>query len=132
MEAPELHARLMEDARSYDPAAHNRSLLAPFRDVLLLQRAKFMSYEQISATMTRHGLKVSPAAVGVFCRRNFTKAEIERVRQSPPAGNSPTASARRTPASGPASGAPTSGVSAPGPSAASTGKRGPKIARDNY
>jgi hypothetical protein len=130
MESPELHARLMEDARSYDPTAHTRSLLAPFRDVLLLQRAKFMSYEQISATLTRHGLKVSPAAVGVYCRRNFTKAEIERARQSPTAGASAPAS-RFTPHA-PAPGAPTLGVSAPGPSNASTGKRGPKIARDNY
>jgi hypothetical protein len=131
MESPELHALLMEDARTYDPAAHTRSLLAPFRDVLLLQRAKFMSYEQISATLTRHGLKVSPAAVGVFCRRNFTKAEIERARHTPSTTTS-AATSRRIPNSGPASGAPTSGVSAPGPSTAGTGKRGPKIARDNY
>ncbi len=132
MESPELHALLMEDARTYDPAAHTRSLLTPFRDVLLLQRAKFMSYEQISATLARHGLKVSPAAIGVFCRRNFTKAEIERARHTPSVNALAGAASRRSPTSGPASGAPTSGVSAPGPSTASTGKRGPKIARDNY
>ena len=74
MDAPDLHSRLMDDARRYDPAAHTRGLLGPFRDVILLQRAKFMSYEQISATFARHGLKVSPAAVGVFCRRHYTKA----------------------------------------------------------
>jgi len=34
--------------------------------VLLLWRAKFMSYEQIAATLTRHGVKVSPASVGIF------------------------------------------------------------------
>jgi len=128
MDASELHTRLMEDARRYDPAAHTRGLLAPYRDVLLLQRAKFMSYEQISATLTRHGLKVSPAAVGVYCRRNFTKAEIERARQSPPT----IQAERRLASASPAPGAPTLGVSAPGPSTTGNGKRGPKIARDNY
>ncbi|WP_145928457.1 hypothetical protein OH491_26470 [Termitidicoccus mucosus] len=129
MDSPELYARLLEDAQRYDPTAHNRGLLAPYRDVLLLQRAKFMSYEQIAATLNRHGLKVSPAAVGVFCRRNFTKAEIERVRQSP--STTTTNVAGRRPA-GSSAGAPTFGVSAPGSSVGSLGKRGPKIARDNY
>ncbi len=127
MDAPDLHSRLMDDARRYDPAAHTRGLLGPFRDVILLQRAKFMSYEQISATFARHGLKVSPAAVGVFCRRHYTKAEIERARQSqassPALGRVPAAPAKVTPALG---------ASAPGPVATGNGKRGPKIARDNY
>ena len=82
IETPELYDRLLEDARRYDPEAHHRGLLAPYREVLLLQRAKFMSYEQIAATLTRHGLKVSPAGVGVYCRRTFTKAEIDRMRRA--------------------------------------------------
>jgi hypothetical protein len=127
MDAPDLHSRLMDDARRYDPAAHTRGLLGPFRDVILLQRAKFMSYEQISATFARHGLKVSPAAVGVFCRRHYTKAEIERARQSQ--ASSPALG--RVPAA-PAKVAPALGASAPGPAATGNGKRGPKIARDNY
>ncbi len=127
MDAPDLHSRLMDDARRYDPAAHTRGLLGPFRDVILLQRAKFMSYEQISATFARHGLKVSPAAVGVFCRRHSTKAEIERARQSQ--ASSPALG--RVPAA-PAKVAPAVGASAPGPAATGNGKRGPKIARDNY
>ncbi len=127
MDAPDLHSRLMDDARRYDPAAHTRGLLGPFRDVILLQRAKFMSYEQISGTFARHGLKVSPAAVGVFCRRHYTKAEIERARQSQ--ASSPALG--RVPAA-PVKVAPALGASAPGPAATGNGKRGPKIARDNY
>ena len=127
MDAPELHSRLMDDARRYDPTAHTRGLLGPFRDVILLQRAKFMSYEQISATFARHGLKVSPAAVGVFCRRHYTKAEIGRARQNqatgPVQGRPPAPSAKVAPALG---------ASAPGPAVTGNGKRGPKIARDNY
>lgn len=127
MDAPDLHSRLMDDARRYDPAAHTRGLLGPFRDVILLQRAKFMSYEQISATFARHGLKVSPAAVGVFCRRHYTKTEIERARQ----GQASNPALGRVPAA-PAKVAPAVGASAPGPAATGNGKRGPKIARDNY
>ncbi|MDB6094035.1 MAG: hypothetical protein JWM32_1597 [Verrucomicrobia bacterium] len=120
METDSLHARLLEDARRYDPAEHTRGLLDPYRDVLLLWRVKFMSYEQIAATLTKHGLKVSPAAVGIFCRRKFTKAEILRARADEPLAPRPAASAPTLP-----------GLS---PSAASqlSPKRGPKIARDHY
>lgn len=116
MENEALHARLMEDARRYDPAEHHRSLLLPFKDVILLWRAKYMSYEQIAASFTRHGIKTSPAAVGVFCRRNFTKADILRERQRAESGTKPAGAAPLTP------------VIPPGGS----GKRGPRIARDNY
>jgi hypothetical protein len=121
MENTPLYARLMEDARRYNPAEHTRGLLTPYRDVLLLWRAKYMSYEQIAASLTRHGLKVSPAAVGVFCRRAFTKSEIlrERQRVEHEAGPKPVAATPLLPLT---------------PMATPTipGKRGPKIARDNY
>ena len=125
MENTELHDRLLDDARRFDPAAHYRSLLAPYRDVLLLWRAKFMSYEQIAASLATHGLKVSSSAVGVFCRGNFTKGEIlqERHRLGPV-----------TP-KGPAATAPSSrGLSALAKPVVSVtpGKRGPKVARDDY
>lgn len=120
MDSSSLHSRLMEDARRYDPSAHARELLAPYRDVILIWRAKFMSYEQVAATLARHGLVVSPAAVGVFCRRHYTKSEISRervrIQQDIP---SPAAHRQRIPAAPPSTGA-------------QPGKRGPKIARDDY
>lgn len=130
IENAELLNRLLEDARSYDPAAHTRGLLAPYREVLLLQRAKFMSYEQIAATLTRHGLKVSPAGVGLFCRRTFTKEDIEALRrhlaaESAGRGIKPAASVPATAAAASRS----TPTPAPPPAAS---KRGPKIARDNY
>jgi hypothetical protein len=117
MNPNELHDRLLEDARQYDPGRHTRSLLAPYRDVLLLQRAKFMSYEQISATLTRHGLNISGPAVGCFCRQQFAKREIDAMRRSmnlpkPPAC-SPALPSAMQPSNDP-------------------GKRGPKIARKDF
>lgn len=119
MEPSELHNRLLDSARRYDPADHTRGLLAPYRDVLLLQRAKFMSYEQIAATLLSHGLKVSPAAVGCFCRRHFTKAEIEAARRQATSPYSPTSGGNTPPPAAPHSNR-------------EPGKRGPKIARNDY
>lgn len=130
-EIPELHTRLLEDAHRYDPAAHTRSLLLPYREVILLQRAKFMSYDQIAATFTRHGIKVSSPGVGAFCRRQFSKAEILRARRTLPLSTKPAATLPGL-VLPPASLAPASGASAPGPASPAPGKRGPKIARDNY
>ena len=128
MDAPELHSRLLKDAQTYDHAAHNRRLLDPYRDVILTQRANYMSYEQIAATFSRHGFKVSPSAIGVFCRRTYTKAEITRVRQKLKLiGNEST---RLLVA--PSNVAPALGASASGMALHGTAKRGPKIARDNY
>ena len=126
METTDLHSRLMDDARRYDPAAHARGLLGPYRDVLLLWRTKFMSYEQIAAALTRHGLRVSPAGVGVFCRQNFTKEEIlrERKRLDDEAAKRPAATAPSSP------GLPA--VAKPAAVPVMPGRRGPKIARDNY
>lgn len=123
MDTSDLHSQLLADARRYDPAQHTRSLLAPYRDVLLLQRAKFMSYEQISATLARHGLKVSPAAVGCFCRRNFSKAEIEAARRPTAPGTAGALTTTARPGTRPALlGAPPR----------EPGKRGPRIARDDF
>jgi hypothetical protein len=116
MESATLQARLLDNARRYDPAEHHRSLLVPFQDIILLWRVKFMSYEQIAATLTSHGIKVSPAGVGVFCRKNFSKPQIVRERQ-----RLATGSADQSPATAPGLVPPTI-----------LGKRGPRIARDNY
>ena len=80
----ELNQRLLADAESYNAAEPTRSLLEPYRHALLLMRAKLkpMSYEQIAIAFARHGINIRPTAVGVFCRANFTKAEILRVRRA--------------------------------------------------
>jgi hypothetical protein len=118
MPSSDLHAHLMGDARRYDPAENTRSRLVPFRDVLLAFRAKSMSYEQIAATLTRHGLRTSPAGVGAFCRRSITRAEImrerRRLQKGPP--NRPAATAPSSPR--------LSAVAKPGPVSVPPGRRG--------
>jgi hypothetical protein len=122
----DLHARLLQDARNYDPAAHHRSLLVPYRDVLLLWRAKFMSYEQIAATLTSHGIRVSPAGIGAFCRSQFTKHEIDLARSEAPVPSRPNPSGRPSASAAPS---PAAGFT---PAVPTPNRRGPKIARDNY
>ena len=122
----DLHARLMEEARHYDPAEHSRERLAPFRDVLAVWRAKSVSYERIAGALSKHGVKISPAGVGAFCRRTLSKAEIlreqNRIRTETP--NQPVATAPSC-----------LGLSAVAPAAPAPlppGRRGRRIARDNY
>jgi hypothetical protein len=126
MDHADLHARLMDEAKRYEPAEHARGKLAPFREVLLIWRAKAASYEQIAAALTRQGVKISPAGVGAFCRRTFAQAEIlrEQTRLRTETPHRPTATAPSFP--GP------SAVALPVPAPLPPGRRGPKIARDNY
>jgi hypothetical protein len=126
MDPTDLHARLMDDAQHLAPADHDRSRLASHRDVLLIWRAKRMSYERIAATLTKHGLKVSPTSVGVFCRRTFIEAEVlrERSRFETETLHGPAATAPSSPG--------LFAVAMPMATPATPGQRGPKIARDNY
>ena len=129
----DLHARLLQDARNRDPAAHHRSRLAPYRDVLLLWRAKHKSYEQIATTLTSHGIRMSPAGIGAYCRSQFTKHEIDRARSEAPVANRPDPSGRSSaPAQilvAPVAPSPVTGFT---PTVPTPNRRGPKIARDNY
>ena len=117
MSSDELHARLLEQAKRYHPPA-GRGTLAPYRDVILLWRAKGMSYEQTGVTLKQNGLKISPAGVGMFCRGHLTRVEIERARREHinPADSTQFVSSRSA-----------------APSVPKTlGPRGPRIARDDY
>jgi hypothetical protein len=83
-----------------------------------------MSYEQIATTLTKYGRRTSPAGVGAFCRRSFARTEILRERRR----------LQKVTPKGPAATAPSfprlSAVAPPGP--VPSGRRGPKIARDDY
>jgi len=126
MDDVELRACVMDDAKRYNPAEHTRGRLAPFREALLIWRAKSASYEQISAALSKHGVKVSAAGVGAFCRRTLSRADILREQTrlrtetpQPPAATAPSCLGL-------------SAVARPIPAPLPPGRRGPKIARDDY
>ena len=109
----------MEDARRYDPAVHAHVVGATSRRGAHVSREVHeLRADRRNAAATR--TKSLVRAVGVFCRQNFTKAEILRERRRL------EAEARR--AAMPAAAAtPPKPVATPPP-----GKRGPKIARDDF
>ncbi len=123
MEIAELNLRLMEDACRYDPAARPRTRLEPHRAVILMYRAKEMSYERIAAALAKHGLKVAPPTVGAFCRRHIPETDVLRERRRL------EADARRLSATAPA---PVVPFTASDKAATTPGRRGPKIARDDF
>lgn len=124
METAEIRTRLEKFTADYDPAEHTRCLLDPFRDLLLQQRAKFMSYEQIAAALTACGLRTSREAVRCFCRRHFTKAQILRIRAQARLAKKDTPGQLPLPVVTPAP--------APVPPGNPFENSGPRIARDNY
>lgn len=79
MNAVEQQERILEDARRAVPAGR-QVRLAPHREAVLIYRARGFSYEHIAAALNRLGLQASPTNVGLFCRRHFRKADIQRKR----------------------------------------------------
>lgn len=120
METAELNTRLMEEARSFEAQGYRSSKLTPHRNVILLYRAKGLSYERIAAAFVKHGLKVSPPTVGLFCRQHIKETEVLRERRRL------EADARQVQA---AAGDP---IVPFAPAAAAAGRRGPRIARDDF
>lgn len=123
METTALNARLMEEARRYDPKERPASKLTPHRNALILLRAKGMSYARIAARFRQQGLPVAPSTVVEFCTQHIKETEILRERRRLEADGSrpqPTAAAPVVPFSVPAAGA------------VAPGRRGPRIARDDF
>jgi hypothetical protein len=126
---PELLRRLIDAARRLDPSSLRGGTLQPYREALLVLRARRVSYDRVAELLTRNGISISASAVGTFCRRHFTAEDIAQARKA--LDTEPTSTARplsilTTPAA-PAPGAPAAGSSRP-----YLGPRGPKIARDEF
>lgn len=122
MDSATLTVRLMEDARRYDSAERPASRLAPHRNAILLLRAKGLSYARIAARFRQQGLPVAPSTVVLFCSQHIKETEILRERRRLEAARAqPTAPAPVVPFS-----------LAANQAAAAPGRRGPKIARDDF
>lgn len=109
----------MEEARRFEARGYRPSKLAPHRNVIVLYRAKGLSYERIAAAFVKHGLKVSPPTVGLFCRQHIKETEVLRER-------------RRLEVETRQIGAERPLVPFSSPPASSARRRGPRIARDDF
>jgi hypothetical protein len=129
-------AELDELAGDYHHNPIQHIILNPYKNSILVFRAKYATYETITSTLNDKGVKVSEATVRKFCRTHQQevkrlRAEFDRKRRetesrpetravSPdPAETAATSEASRTPS--------TSETARPG----ILGKPGPKIAREN-
>jgi transcription termination factor Rho len=112
-------SEILNIAKQYQHVARHSSILEPFKDGVLLLRAKDASYESIATTLNGNGINVSAATIRKFCLRHTS--EIKRLRsekqRSPDDSVTPSKSA------------------SPSPTRSSLdsmiSKPGPKIARDN-
>jgi transcription termination factor Rho len=69
---------ILNIAKQYHQVARHASILEPFKEGVLLLRAKDASYENIAATLNGNEIKVSAATIRKFCLRYG--AEIKRLR----------------------------------------------------
>ncbi len=69
---------ILNIAKQYHPVARHASILEPYKEGVLLLRAKDASYENIATTLNGNGLQVSAATIRKFCLRYG--AEIKRLR----------------------------------------------------
>ena len=118
-------AEILKIAQDYKHNPNQHVVLNPYKEAVLLLRAKYATYDSITETLNEQGVKVSEATVRNFCRRHHTamkqlRNDLERKNRE--AATTQTAS---------------SGSSEASPSAVTTrssfsetSKPGPKIARD--
>ena len=71
-------AEILNIAKQYQHVARHSSILEPFKDGVLLLRAKDASYENIATTLNGNGINVLAATIRKFCLRYG--AEIKRLR----------------------------------------------------
>ncbi len=121
----DIHAALLESAKQYQHSVTPQAVLEPFKEAILLLRAKYASYETITETLTSHGVQVSGATVRKFCRRHH--AEMRRLRTALDAERRAAAATQKPHSDAPASASPP--PERP-PLTPEIGKRGPRIARD--
>ncbi len=121
----EIAANMDQIAGDYEHNPVQHVILNPFKNSILVLRAKYATYEHITTTLNEQGVKVSEATVRKFCRTH--QQEVKRLRTETDRKR------RETAGSGDAKGEVHKTLSEPGSRPSSTmesGKPGPKIARE--
>ncbi len=121
----DIHSALLESARQYQHSVTPQTVLEPYKDAILLLRAKYASYEKISELLTTNGVQVSDTTVRNFCRRHH--AQMRRLRTKLDAERRAAATTQKPSPDAPAPAVPPSERP---PLTPEIGKRGPRIARD--
>ena len=78
MNSNEILVDLVKEAEGYIHSPASYATLEPYREPILLLRAKYASYEIVTEVLVSRGIKVSEATVRRFCRRHNT--EMKRLR----------------------------------------------------
>lgn len=78
MSTNEILADLQKEATAYNHTPASYSAIDPYREPILLLRAKYASYEIVTEMLASRGVKVSEATVRRFCRRH--NSEMKRLR----------------------------------------------------
>ncbi len=78
MNPNEILADLSKEAADYNHSPASYATLEPYREPILLLRAKYASYEIVTEILVSRGIKVSEATVRRFSRRDNT--EMKRLR----------------------------------------------------
>lgn len=111
-------ADILNIAKQYHQVPRHSSILEPYKDGVLLLRAKNASYENIAATLNGNGIHVSAATIRKFCLRYGN--EIKRLRNEK----------QRLPDDPVIISKPSDVSTTRPPSTSMTDKPGPRIARD--
>lgn len=120
-----LHEELAALADQYQHTVQSPSVLEPYKQPVLLLRAKYASYEQIADMLIQRGIQISTATVRRFCRTHHAEMkqlrhDIDEAKRRAVAGSSAAAAAPST----------TQPQSQRPSLTADAGQRGPRIARD--
>ena len=114
-------------AQEYQHNPNQHVALEPHKEGILLLRAKYATYDTITESLNRNGVKVSEASVRRFCRMYYS--EIKRIQGETNRKRRETTSVPERPTN---SANAASGDSSKTSSFSETSRPGPKIAREDF
>lgn len=123
-------SELLKAAHEYEHNPNLHIALEPFKEVILLLRAKYATYDTITAMLNEKGMKISETTVRKFCRihqEEMKKLRIETDRKRREANGA----ASRVTGSPIVSAKPSTGEDKRPPLTSVIGKTEPRVARDN-
>jgi hypothetical protein len=116
-------------AQEYQHNPNQHVVLEPLKDAILLLRAKYATYDTITETLNKNGIKVSEASVRRFCRTHYNEIKRLQSETNRKRRESIASTDTATRPAGSSETPPTGGEKRP--QLSDMGKPGPKIARED-